>query len=81
MGLKLYTSGYIARITFKLSILPGSCSRMSPQGGISEDCEASYIGETKGSLKAIFLEYRRPRATTADVSKHVDHHENSVCCI
>ena len=36
-----------------------------------EDCEATYIGETKRSLKARFGEHRRPSSTTSEVSKHI----------
>ncbi len=34
-------------------------------------CEAAYIGETERSLKARFMEHRRPSSTTSEVSKHI----------
>ena len=38
-----------------------------PCGG----CSASYVGETERSLKARFLEHRRPSSTTSEVSRHI----------
>ncbi|XP_064635226.1 uncharacterized protein LOC135492606 [Lineus longissimus] len=35
------------------------------------DCPASYVGETERSLKARFLEHRRPSSTTSEVSRHI----------
>ena len=45
-----------------------------------EDCPASYVGETERSLKARFLEHRRPSSSTSEVSKHVhlDNPDHSV---
>ncbi len=42
-------------------------------------CDAAYIGETERSLKARYLEHRRPSSVTSEVSKHIhgdapDHH-------
>ena len=36
-----------------------------------EVCEATYVGETERSLKAIFGEHRRSSSTTSEVSKHI----------
>ena len=36
-----------------------------------EDCEATYVGKTKRSLKARFGEHRRPSSTTSEVSKYI----------
>ncbi|MCG8430833.1 MAG: hypothetical protein MJA29_06655, partial [Candidatus Omnitrophica bacterium] len=36
-----------------------------------EDCPASYVGETERSLKARFMEHRRPSSTTSEVSRHI----------
>ena len=46
-----------------------------------EDCEASYVGETERSLKARFMEHRRPSSNTSEVSRHIhsekpEHHVN-----
>ena len=35
------------------------------------DCDASYIGETERSLKARFMEHKRPSSTTSEVSRHI----------
>ncbi|XP_072042908.1 uncharacterized protein [Amphiura filiformis] len=34
-------------------------------------CSESYIGETERSLKARFLEHRRPSSSSSEVSKHI----------
>ena len=36
----------------------------------TDNCEASYIGETERSFKARFSEHRRPSTTSSEVSKH-----------
>ena len=36
-----------------------------------EECEATYVGESKCPLKARFGEHRRPSSTTSEVSKHI----------
>ena len=41
-----------------------------------DPCDASYIGETQRSLKVRFLEHRRPRSTTSEVSRHI-HIDNT----
>jgi len=35
------------------------------------DCDASYVGETERSLKARFMEHRRPSSTGSEVSGHL----------
>jgi len=35
------------------------------------NCEAAYVGETERSLKARFMEHRRPSSTTSEVAKHI----------
>ena len=35
------------------------------------DCSDSYIGETERSLKARFMEHRRPSCSSSEVSKHL----------
>ena len=37
-----------------------------------EDSDASYVGETELSLKARFLEHRRPSNTSSEVSRHIN---------
>ena len=34
-------------------------------------CQEFYIGETERSLKARFLEHRRPSSTSSEVSQHI----------
>ena len=43
-------------------------------------CDASYIDETERSLKARFLEHRRPISTPSEVSRHIhiDNPEHQV---
>jgi hypothetical protein len=45
-----------------------------------DDCEAGYVGETERSLKARFMEHRRPSTVTSEVSRHVhvDEPDHSV---
>ena len=38
-----------------------------------EECEATYVGESKRSLKARFGEHRRPSSTTSKVSNHIQY--------
>ena len=37
------------------------------------NCNTFYIGETERSLKARFLEHRRPSTVTSEVSRHINH--------
>ena len=48
---------------------------------LSGTCKESYIGETERSLKARFLEHRRPSSSSSEVSQHIHiespgHHIN-----
>ena len=40
-------------------------------GRSKEECEHGYIGETERTLKARFMEHRRPSSTTSEVSQHI----------
>jgi len=40
-----------------------------------ESCNANYVGETERSLKARFMEHRRPSTASSEVSKHI-HTDN-----
>ncbi len=42
---------------------------------LCDTCEASYIGETERSLKSRFMEHRKARSTTSEVSHHIHHDE------
>ena len=44
------------------------CQGQSNRG----QCEEFYIGETERSLKARFLEHRRPSSTSSEVSQHIN---------
>ena len=37
-----------------------------------DNCDESYIGETGSSLKSRFMEHRRQRSTSSEVSRHVN---------
>ena len=41
-------------------------------GGGGEECNKTYTGERERSLKARFLEHRRPSSTSSEVSRHIN---------
>ena len=51
--------------------ITGPVYRIACGGDSDNSCSEVYIGETERTLRARFMEHRRPSSTTSEVSKHI----------
>ena len=49
----------------------GPVYKISCEGHEKQQCGKIYIGETERTLKARFLEHRRPSSSSSEVSRHI----------
>ena len=55
--------------------ISGPIYHIKCEGHDKDQCDHDYIGETERTLKARFMEHRRPSSSTSEVSRHI-HSEN-----